>query len=537
MSQPAFAMPAYEAAIQEGVLKFRAGDYEQSKAAFVRAIEMEPKRSEAYAELMTACEQSADVDGLIAAIVRWLSVFPYDPKATQELVNICLNNRRYDPAIDQMKMLLKQEPNNASMLNVICLLFMEAKRYHDGLDYFERAFNLHPQQSPQVIKAFAWVLYQSGHFARALEMAKRAYADLTQDEEMHVLMASCYAALSDYDHYLGVYQQAMEHLPDNPTLRYSLGLIKMMHSDMKEGFDEYESRWGSSYCTMRHFDVPRWQGEPLAGKRLMIWAEQGVGDVTLFATLLPWLAQQNAQRIVAGAEKKMVALMARSFPQFEWMDYDAQAFADSAKASDFHAPMGDLMRYGLKHYTPAQHAPIYVPDVELKAMLRARYEAAAKARGAKKIIGISWHTKNDLNNVLRNIVLRDWAPLFALNEVQFVSLQYGDHASEIAEVEAEFPGALLVDDQVDAFASTDAAIAQVAAMDEVISIQNATAHFGGGVGVPTHLLLSAASDWRWGIQRSDSVWYKSVTVYRQREALIWHPLMRKLAKQIKDNIS
>lgn len=527
------ALGPYETSLSEGVQHFLAGRFEESKQAFKHTIELNPKRPEAYQQLMIACEQRADVDGLIDAVVRWLTVAPTDMRATQELVNLCLNNRRFAPAIDQLKLLLRTDPDNESLLNLICLLFIESKRYHDGLPYFERVFELHPQQSPQVVKAFAWVLYQSHQFSRALALAQTVAGLLADDEEIYVLLASCHLALGQLSSHRDVYERAFARLPENKTIECSLALAQFMTSNMREGFKHYDSRWHSAWCTPRCFDLPYWQGQPLAGKHLLLWAEQGVGDVTMFATLLPWLAGQGAAHIRFGCEAKMVPLMQRSFPWLECMNYDDATFAQLPQGFDYHAPMGELMRYSLPAYVPAQHDAVYVPDAALKRELRTRYEAAAAARGARKIIGIAWHTKNDLNNLLRNIALEQWAPLFAIPQVQYVSLQYGNHAADIATIASQFPGALLVDAQVDAFASTEAAIAQVAAMDEIITIQNATAHFGGACGVPTHLLLSVASDWRWGAQRTDALWYKSVTVHRQHEALNWQPLMQQMADRLR----
>ncbi len=91
-----------------------------------------------------------------------------------------------------------------------------------------------------------------------------------------------------------------------------------------------------------------------------------------------------------------------------------------------------------------------------------------------------------------------------------MSLQYGDHAAEIDEINRRFPGALLADAAIDGFHDTDALAAQMQACDEVVSIQNATVHLAGALGITTTIMLSAASDWRWGLERTDSRWYSSV---------------------------
>ena len=532
MTHPALAASLYDSMLQEAMQAFRAQRYDESKAIIKRAIEMDAKQPKAYQQLMQICEKIADVDGLIDALVRWLTVSPGDLRAVQELINLCLNNKRYAPAIDQLKSMLRLDPDNVMLTNLICLVFIEAKEYGGGLPYFERIFKMNPNQTPEVVKAFAWVLYQAGKYERALEVAQSVAAHFAHDEEMVVLLASSYLALGKYDAHQQVYDEGAKRLPDNARIVSALGRAQLLCSGMKEGFDAYETRHKVETHPPRPVPLPWWRGESVRGKGIVLWAEQGVGDVTMFATLLPWLLAQQPSRVRLGVEKKMMTLFARSFPGIEVMDIDDPVFVKPAEGYDFQAPMGDLMRYGLPHDVPSKHAPIFKPDATLRGTLRTRYEAAAKARGAKRIVGIAWHTRNDMTNMLRNIALEQWAPLLALPHIQFVSLQYGDHAADIAAVNRQFAGALLHDDAVDALADTDAAIAQVAAMDEVISIQNATSHFGGSLGVPTTLLLSVAADWRWGAERTDSLWYQSVRIIRQRKALEWDEVMQQAASQL-----
>jgi hypothetical protein len=132
----------------------------------------------------------------------------------------------------------------------------------------------------------------------------------------------------------------------------------------------------------------------------------------------------------------------------------------------------------------------------------------------RRLIGLAWYTNNVKTGGFRSIDLSLPAPLFHLNIVRWISLQYGDHdllESQIKVVNAP----VFVDRAVDQLADMDLFAAQIAAMDLVITIDNSTAHLAGALGVPVWVLLPFAPDWRWLLEREDSPWYPTMRLFRQ----------------------
>jgi hypothetical protein len=186
-------------------------------------------------------------------------------------------------------------------------------------------------------------------------------------------------------------------------------------------------------------------------------------------------------------------------------------------------------------YEPAAHPPYLKADAERARTLRFRYAEPAAERGRKRLVGLSWHTTNPDMGFTRNVDLSELAPLFSLPGVQFVSLQYGDHADAIAEVNRRFRDVLFADPAVDAFGDLDGLAAQICAMDEVITIDNSTVHLSGALGVPTTLLLPTCPDWRWGLQRSDCRWYRNVACVRQEAVLNWKPVIKRVRAKLEEH--
>lgn len=306
------------------------------------------------------------------------------------------------------------------------------------------------------------------------------------------------------------------------------GFLKLLITDAREGYDDYafrpelralDARFSGQYA--------RWSGaESLAGKKLLLWGEQGIGDIIMFAGFAPWLMAQGAQLAML-VTPKLVPLFTRSFPGAEILP--AFTFNDTAKGRyDYHIPMGDVMQIALPVYKPAEHPPYLKADTARARALRERYMEG----GAKKLIGVSWHTTNEDVGFTRNISLEQMAPLFALPGIQWISLQYGNHDAEIAAVNRQFPGALIRDPSIDAFDDIDGLAAQACAMDEVITTSNAGAHLAGALGVPTTLLTSATPDWRWRIQGEKNFWYGSMVMERQERLLSWKPVIKRLRTRL-----
>jgi ADP-heptose:LPS heptosyltransferase len=166
----------------------------------------------------------------------------------------------------------------------------------------------------------------------------------------------------------------------------------------------------------------------------------------------------------------------------------------------------------------ATKSPYLQADPEERERFRAHYG------DGRRLIGLAWHTKNQKTGRKRSIGLKSFAPLFALAGIRWISLQYGDF--DALEEQAAAAGApLLIDRTVDQFAGMDRFAAQVAAMDQVITIDNSTAHLAGALGRPVWLLAPFAADWRWLEKRSDSPWYPTLRLFRQPRPGDWQSVL------------
>ncbi len=482
----------------------RLSNTEQAMNVLARLLALDPNHSEAIdmlSDLCTAGTRPKDISG--SAINRLIALYPDIIALHSVAIQLC---RKVDERAERMK-------------------HLEAIYHHGvkGADFYTE---------------YAAMLSYNGQYERCIEICEEALKAYPDSPGPYRVRASMHGVKGENEQALACWAKVLELKPGDIQARMLTGQIKLLLSDGKDGFEDYAAvRDRVFYQCMCNTSIPEWSGQPLAGKHLLLWCNEGIGDAFMFAGLLPWLFAQGAQ-VTLALYPKLIPLFARSFPNVSVVPHTPetpqlaqQLFDRYTNKCDFQLAMSQLMRLALPHYTPSQHPPYLKADSPRVRTLREKYLALSQGQ-RKKLVGISWHSKNNDNSSQRNIPLSDWAPLFSLPHVRYISLQYSPPAGEMEAANRAFPGALYADPDIDGFQNIDGLAAQIAACDEVVSIQNTTVHMAGALGVKTTIMLSAASDWRWGLVRTDSRWYTSVTVERQETLMDWLPVLLRVARRL-----
>lgn len=407
------------------------------------------------------------------------------------------------------------------------LIELEQAQDVEGLALLAKA--LHRSFLPGLQPALTQIArkcHLKGAMQDALEVYTIALAYSRSATLLH-LMGMCHLQMGNRAKARECFRASLAAAPAMAANTYMLAQIDLMESGFTKGFEAYASRLsldGGSRCDTA---IPRWRGEPLAGKSLFLWWEQGAGDIVMFTSVLPYLLAQNPAKITLALRPQLVALYRRSFPDMEILAMDESGDV-SIRPHDFAAPVGECLRYSLPHYTPATHPPFLKADAAQVAQMRAGMDQFVPGRK----IGISWATTSEMGANIRNIPLPLWEPILRTPGCAFFSLQHGEAEKAQMQAYAQATGLpLIVDAGFDATADLDRLAAITCAMDEVISAQNTVAHLAGALGKPTTLLLPYASDFRWLLGRSDSIWYASVFIERQDAPMDWSgPIARTAAK-------
>jgi ADP-heptose:LPS heptosyltransferase len=257
---------------------------------------------------------------------------------------------------------------------------------------------------------------------------------------------------------------------------------------------------------------------------LLVWGEQGIGDVILFASMLPDLAAKG-MRLTLEVDPRLVPLFQRSFPSVSVI-----ARTDSVPAGTFDAQV-NIGRLGLflrpDRASFARQKPFLTPDPARVAAFKARY--AALHRGPK--IGIAWRSSSPSYR-RKSIGIEAWAPLLARQDLCFVSLQYGEVAEDLRLAKDKLGAAIIHDTSVDTWGDLDGLAAQIAALDAVVSVSNLNVHIAGALGVRTHALLTSNALWYWTHNAAVTPWYGSLRLWRQRQGAAASDLLAAVAAEL-----
>jgi hypothetical protein len=299
----------------------------------------------------------------------------------------------------------------------------------------------------------------------------------------------------------------------------NLSLALLSAGNLSEGWQEYEWRWQAKDfpSVKRDFPQPRWQGEDITGKTILVWAEQGVGDEILFASMLPDITARAGHCIIE-CEPRLVALFARSFPDTEVVPRSNPPYPRTAQPDiQFQIPMGSLaqwFRNSLDSFPDHQGYLVAAPK-------RAAYWKNRLAElGSGKKVGICWRSM--VKNVSRNrhyTQLDQWWPILHVPGIVFVNLQYDDCKTELAAAEQQFGIRIHAFDEIDLKNNLDEAAALTDALDLVISAPTAVAAMAGALGVPTWKIIAKGGNWP--------------TLGTDR--MPWHPSMRLFLRAWKDS--
>jgi hypothetical protein len=300
-------------------------------------------------------------------------------------------------------------------------------------------------------------------------------------------------------------------LPEDPAIHFNLALTLMRAGRLQEGFQEYEWRWKVQQFAEQHRKFPQrlWTGEPLEGRRILIYGEQGAGDAIHFVRYAPLVRAASGEVII------------EVLPHLErligWMEGEYRVVNALTKGLEFdlQCPMMSLpQRFGSELDSVPAPARFSIP-----AGMRARW--MERLNMGKKGVGVVWAgNPKHPNDKDRSLPADTFLPLTCIPGVQCWSLQVGPPAAHTPEGMVN-----LAPDLMD-FAETAGAIS---ALDLVITVDTAVAHLAGSLGKPVWLLAAYNSDWRWLLHREDTPWYPSMRIFRQRRPGEWGDVVERVA--------
>ncbi|QWT46238.1 tetratricopeptide repeat protein [Azospira inquinata] len=332
-----------------------------------------------------------------------------------------------------------------------------------------------------------------------------------------------FKSLARYDLADQAETRALALTPQNPRAHWNHALTQLVRGHWPEAWAEYE--WGPTVGTRSGFSnrLPRWQGQPLEGRSLLLRSEQGLGDTLQFLRFAPWAQAQGGQIVLECAAP--LAEIAATAPGIHRVVIQQPDLPADGFGCDLYAPIMGLPH--LMGLTLGQLPGCTFPYLTIPAPARERWEH--QLPGSKPKVGLVWAgNPRHPNDSQRSCPPQALAPLLVQAGVDFYSFQVDQ------EIPEELPGLRPLPLSLQSFSDSAAALSQ---LDLLISVDTSMVHLAGALNLPTWLLLPYNGDWRWLENRTDSPWYPSLRIYRQKMPGQWLPLAETLVRGLNQRFS
>ncbi|HEX7272207.1 MAG TPA: tetratricopeptide repeat-containing glycosyltransferase family protein [Casimicrobiaceae bacterium] len=410
-------------------------------------------------------------------------------------------------------------PDYASALNNRGVTLLHLGRYTEALASHERAIALNPDYA-DAYNNLGNVLSDLGRYEEALVNFERAIWLKPDYADAYYHRGNALRELHRHREAVESYERAIALQPDHASAHWNLADCRLLLGDFARGWEEYEWRWKlRPEEGQRSFPQPLWLGaEPLAGRTILLHGEMGLGDTLLFC--------RYAGKVAALGAKVILEVQPALLPLLGGLEGVSGAVSRGAELPPFdcHCP---LMSLPLAFKTEPDDIPAAIPyiraDPARVAGWRSRLGEPEKPR-----VGLVWSGSTALKNDRRSMALADMLPLVGPG-FEWVSLQKEVRDSDSALL-ASHPEIRRVGEEFRDFADTAAVIEL---LDLVVTVDTSAANLAGAMGKNVWILLPFnPHDWRWMLEREDSLWYPTARLFRQSAVGDWAGIIDRVAAEL-----
>jgi tetratricopeptide (TPR) repeat protein len=509
-----------------GLVHFAQGQLEDSVDCLQLATHFAPNSTGAHLDLGAALARIGRYAQAQAACRRALAIEPQSATAWYCLGNIQKLHGELAHAVESYRAAIERDAAFSEAHCQLAFLLYKLGRYEESRASHAAALALKPDFA-EVYHNLGLLRLETGYPEEALASFKRALELRPDTLETRTCIAHALRDLGRLDQALAHYDGVLAQQPHFGDALINRCYALLMRGDYAVGWKEYEHRFAATGTPSRGFPFPEWRGEPLAGKRILIYAEQGLGDEIMFASCVPDILKR-AGHLVIECNTRLAPLYKRSFSQatIHGANKDEDhAWLQALPRVDFQIAIGSLPLYfrGARADFPGRRGYL-VADAARVMHWRTRLAAS----GTKLHVGIAWRGGSlRTRQFTRSLTLPYWTPLLARPDVDFVSLQYGQAVDDLAQLR-DVHG-ITVRNFGDEISDIGELAAAIVALDLVISVDNTVAHLAGALGRPVWILLPFAPEWRYLRSGDTMPWYPSARLFKQSRPREWETVLAETA--------
>ncbi|HEX3952330.1 MAG TPA: tetratricopeptide repeat protein [Stellaceae bacterium] len=500
-----------------GLVLARQARFDEALTSYDAALALQPDNSLALVNRGNALLAAGKPGKALLSYDRALTAAPAYPDALTGRAAALQRLDRLDEALASSEAALSLQPQHRDALINRGKILHDLRRFDEALAAHDRALVEAPGD-PQPRCNRGATLHALSRHEEALAEYAAVLVHRPGNPDALANQGAAYRALARFDEALASYDAVLAIDPDRHEARFNRALVHLQLGSFATGWGDYEARRAGKAWQARQLASPEWRGESLHGKRLLLYAEQGLGDTIQFIRFAPAFAARGAE-IIVEVQPQLDGLMGSlaGIPQIV-------LHGDPLPPADFHLPlMSAPFALRVEGRLPAA-TPYLAADPGRTAAWAARLPKAGLR------VGIAWQGNPNVDiDRGRSIPLAAFAPLGLIPGVQLISLQ--KHAG--SEQLRQLPPGMQVASLGEAFdAGPDAFLDSTAVMmnlDLIITSDSAIAHLAGALARPVWIVLAHVPDWRWLLDRPDSPWYPTARLFRQPRPGDWVGVFEEIA--------
>jgi len=462
--------------------------------------------------------QAGDLERAERVYRQIIDVAPSVTQAWHLLGTVKQLQGKVEESIKSYERVLELEPNHVEALNNLGVALHSRAKIEEATASLRRAIELKPDYA-DAHSNLGNALQEQGELELAVACYQQALLLKPDFFDAHHNLGNARRSQGNVVESVRSYDRALQLKPYDPVARLSRALCWLQTGDFERGWAEYEWRLKCKEFSIPAFRQPVWDGSPLGGRAILVYADHGLGDTLQFIRYAP-LVHDRGGRVVVACQKPL----ARLLNNCRGID---QVVPEGSLLPDFevYAPLMSLPRiFG----TSLATIPAEVPYLTADAALVEHYRAELGPPGRFKI-GIAWQgNPRHRRDRQRSFRLAEFEPLAGVRAVRLFSLQKGAGTEQIGPVSGRF----VVSDLGSRFSDLMETAAVMRNLDLVITLDSSPAHLAGALGVPTWVAIPFAADWRWLTEREDSPWYPTMRLFRQTRTGRWDDVFERMAVEL-----
>jgi tetratricopeptide (TPR) repeat protein len=504
-----------------GTVLDRLGRHQEALAHYHKALLLNPLLVVARYNMANTLRRIGDEEGALDMLRCSTKQAPEFIEAWKSLGMIHISRDNLVEAADCFKRIVELEPRdseNRISLGIVCF---ELGRVDEAACCFEKVLAVQPDHL-RALESLGMALHELDQLDRAEDCFRKVLAREPGNISVLNNLGTVLRSKACPEDAIAVFDRALSIDPDNGQVCFNRAMARLAIGEMPQAWPDYEARFRTRMPTrLYHTEFPRWGGESLDGRSLLVQSEQGFGDTFQFARYLPLLSglggsivfecqDRSINEALVGLEGIRIVSRGESLPLV-----------------DCQIPLASLpMVFGTSIASIPFAGGYLKPAINRLAAWKDRLMP-----GDDRLkVGLVWGGNKYSLNANRSMQLEELKPLFEVPEVCLFSLQVGEDVRQITEYSGKI---FNLGKNIKDFGDTSAIIAQ---LDLVVTIDTAVAHLAGALGVPTWVMLKYSPDWRWFLNRTDSPWYSSFRLFRQKQPGNWLSVVTEVAVSLENKI-